>query len=141
MFRFFASLYGAQMEFWLSHPEEYWAGFDSLIDTIEQFNLSAIPSLGYCMTDSANAALGLNETINDCVRNTSSGGFRLQVKFYSEIVTRYVGRRGVLAWELGNELNNIVNLHSGGPCGPDKCFNTSEMVAHTTRLVDVIKGM
>jgi hypothetical protein len=40
----------------------------------------AIPSLGYCLQDAGNLAFGLNETINDCMRNESAVGFALEQK-------------------------------------------------------------
>jgi hypothetical protein len=139
VFRFFAELYGAQMKQWIVNENEYWTAFDSLVDEVERLNLYAIPSLGYCLADAGNAAYGLNETINDCMRNVSSVGFTLELKYYRQLVQRYAGRRGILLWELGNELNNLVNLPPGHTCGAEQCFNTSEMVALTTRLVSTIK--
>jgi len=141
VFRFFAELYGAQMEQWIVNEKDYWTAFDTLIDEVERLNLYAIPSMGYCLADAGNAAFGLNETINDCMRNASSIGFTLELKYVTQLVQRYAGRRGILLWELGNELNNLVNLPPGHTCGAEQCFNTSEMVALTARLASAIKAI
>ena len=140
VFRFFAQLYGAQMAQWIHEESTYWAAFDQLIDTVERLRLFAIPSLGYCLHAAGNEAFGLNETINDCMRNESAVGFALEQKYYRQLVHRYANRHGILFWELGNELNNQANLPPGH-CGPDKCFNTSEMVALTGRLASTIKAI
>ena len=70
------------MSSWMTHEDEYWAGFDALIDAVERLHLYAIPSLGYCLQGASNAVFGLNETMNDCMRNESSVGFAMEIKYY-----------------------------------------------------------
>ena len=189
VFRFFASLYGAAGKLWVTDPTLYWSEFDAVMDVVERAGLYCIPSIGTgtLWAEVANAVTpGLAETVNDVVRNGSSVGGGLQQRYFREIVARYEARESVLFWELGNELNLLVNLppaavgndeatnettnereretDSGGdsdgttatavavtatatvtagsaPCGSEGCFNTSDMVAHTRLLVDIIRSV
>jgi hypothetical protein len=141
VFRFFASLFGAGGRMWVEHPAEYWRQFDALMGAAEQNGLYCIPSIGYgkMWAQIANAVTpGLNESTNDVITNTSSVSWGLSAKYFDEIVRRYGKRHTVLFWELGNELNLGVNL---GPewCGGEQCYNTTQMVAYTERLVHIIK--
>mmetsp|Transcript_11824 Transcript_11824/g.30382 ORF Transcript_11824/g.30382 Transcript_11824/m.30382 type:complete len:444 (+) Transcript_11824:226-1557(+) len=139
VFRFFASLFGANQAFWLKEPATFWAEFDRLVDDIERLGMVAIPSLGTGMWhEVANAAHpGLNESANDGIVDFNSTAFKLNQEYFAQVVTRYAGRRGILAWELGNELNLMVNLPPPW-CGAAPCFNTSAMVRYETALVDII---
>ena len=82
---------------------------------------------------------------NDAIRNTSSVGYKLNIEYFNQIVNRYKGRRSVLFWELGNELNLMANLPPPW-CGPTKttgtepCFNTADMARYTTALVANIRS-
>ena len=142
IFRFFAFLYGTSQTYWLSNPEQFWMEFDRLVNDIERLNMHAIPSLGTEQWhEVANAMYPhINETTNDCVRNTSSAAFSLQTKYFEEVVKRYKSRSSILAWELGNELNLRVNLPPPY-CGTLQCFNTSEMAKYTERLVTIIRDI
>ena len=142
VFRFFASLFGASGTMSITNETQYWAEFDELMDAIESNGLYCIPSIGTgkMWSQQANAVtVGLDESMNDVVKNTSSVSWKLQAKYFQKIVARYADRNAVLFWELGNELNLGVNL---GPewCGGEKCFDTDDMVGYTTRLVDIIKA-
>ena len=132
VFRFFGSLFGSNAAFWMTNATRYWAEYDRLLDDIERLGLHAIPSIGTGQWHLvANAVTpGLNETANDCIRNRTSVAFGLQSRYFTELVGRYAARKGVLAWELGNELNLMVNLPSPW-CGPQQCFSTAELVMYT----------
>ena len=102
--RFFAHLFGAAQTYWLTNEAEYWQSMDRLMDDVERLNLRAIPSLGNSMRAVANALHpGLNETLNDAIRNASSVSFQLTAKYFRQFVARYKGREGVLLWELGTD--------------------------------------
>lgn len=81
---------------------------------------------------------------NDGIRNTSSIAYNLNLQYFGEVVTRYSNRKGVLFWELGNELNLMVN-NPAPWCGPtqktgtEPCFNTPEMQTYTKALVAKIR--
>ena len=74
------------------------------MDDIEALGMSAIPSLGTGMWhEVANAVTpGLNETANDNIKNFKSMAYTLNQKYFDQVTKRYAGRKGVLAWELGN---------------------------------------
>ena len=118
------------------------------MDDFERLGLYSIPSIGTGQWhEVANAVTpGLNESTNAEVTNRSSIAWSLQTRYFKELVTRYKERKGVLFWELGNELNLQVNLPPPW-CGPTatsgthQCFNTAQMVSYTQELVDVIRGI
>ena len=148
VFRFFASLFGAGNQMWVKTPALYWQQYDKLMDAIERKGLYCIPSIGTgkMWMQVANAVTpGLNETVNDVVKNASSVSWRLQAKYFQEFTQRYAKRHSVLIWELGNELNLLVDLPaatgpaSHGPCAPEQCYNTAAMVDYTSRLVAIIQ--
>ena len=82
--------------------------------------------------------------LNDGIRNTSSFAYTLNLQYFGEVVARYSSRKSVLFWELGNELNLMVN-NPAPWCGPtsttgtEPCFNTPEMQAYTKGLVAKIR--
>ena len=83
-----------------------------MFDTIDTSGLYWIPSIG---TDGwnqvANALTpGLNETMNDFVKNASSVSRQLALEYFGQFSERYVSRPSLLFWELGNELNLMSNL-------------------------------
>jgi hypothetical protein len=88
---------------------------------------------------------GLNETANDAIVSSDSVSYKLTLKYFDEITRRYAGRKGVLFWELGNELNLMPNLPPPW-CGPtattgtERCFDNEQMVAYTTTLVSAIRA-
>ena len=139
--RFFAADWGPNKAWWVTHETQYWAEFDRLWAQMDASGLSVIPSLGTDDWDKvANAVTpGLNETANDYVRNTTSIGRQLAVRYVSTFVQRYANRSSILLWELGNELNLQVNLPPPW-CGDDQCFGTDEMVAFTKVLADAIRS-
>ena len=147
-FRFFASLFGDANKLWVTNATLYWSEFDRAMDDFERLGLYSIPSIGTGFWHQvANAVTpGLNESANDAVINMSSVAFRLQAKYFAELVTRYKDRKGVLFWELGNELNLQVNLPPPW-CGPtpktgtEQCFNTKQMVEYTSALVKIIRDI
>lgn len=90
VFRFFGSLFGAATKMFVTNPSAYWAEYDRLVGDIERLHMYAIPSLGTGQwNEVANAVTpGLNETINDGVRNRSSVAYGLQARYFNEVVER-----------------------------------------------------
>ena len=82
VFRVFASLFGANQKHWVTDAQTFWSEFDRLLDDIERLGMHAILSLGTgSWHEVANALTpGLEETLNDGVKNTSSVAFQLQVE-------------------------------------------------------------
>lgn len=141
MFRFFASLWGPNNAYYLANEAIYWKELDAVFDEIENMGLFAIPSLGYSGWHlSVNKARGLNESMNDFVRDQSSASQVAAVDYFDKFTKRYANRSCVLMWELGNELNLQVNLPPGHDCGTEQCFNTQEMVTLSSRLVKTIRA-
>ena len=142
VFRVFGKLFGTAQTMWVTNASVFWQEYDRMVDDIERLNLRAVLSIGTGQWHLVANALhpGLNETANDCVRNRSSMSYSLQSQYFHDIVTRYRGRPGILAWELGNELNLQTNLPPPF-CGDKQCFNTSEMVAFTQDLCKIIRAL
>ena len=142
MFRVFGKLFGTAQTMWVTNASVFWQEYDRMVDDIERLNLRAVLSIGTGQWHLVANALhpGLNETANDCVRNRSSMSYSLQSQYFHDIITRYRGRPGILAWELGNELNLQTNLPPPF-CGDKQCFNTSEMVAFTQDLCKIIRAL
>jgi hypothetical protein len=142
VFRFFASLWGPNMAYWIQQPDAYWAEFDKLMSDIESRGMYSIPSIGYSswyeVANRAYAAEGVNETINDMVKNSTSVSQTLAMRYFKEIASRYASRKGVLLWELGNELNLMVNLPSKSS-GVEKNFNTAEMSSYCNKLAALVR--
>lgn len=142
VFRFFASLWGPDMAYYVQSPDAYWKEFDQLMADIESRGMYSIPSIGYSswheVANRAYAAKGVNETMNDMVKNSTSIAQTLAMQYFKEIVSRYANKKSVLLWELGNELNLMVSLPSGA-CGAEQCFNTADMVAYCNKLATVIR--
>ena len=90
----------------------YWQEFDSLVDRIDTAGLYWIPSIGTDGWDRVANALtpGLNETVNDFVKNASSVSRQLALEYFGQFSRRYFSRPSLLFWELGNELNLMSNL-------------------------------
>lgn len=105
---------GPAMSFWVHNRSQYWSEFDALVDSIEEHNLSAVFSIGYSdwwwSANDADPSHTLNETLNDQVLNRSSVSFTYMTTYIRELVDRYRDRHCVLLWELGNELNLMVDL-------------------------------
>jgi len=82
------------------------------MDDIAARELYVIPSVGYSYWNYVANTLhpGLNETFNDMVKNESSVSQQLALQYFDDLVRRYASHSSVLFWELGNELNNMVNL-------------------------------
>ena len=90
----------------------YWEELDAVFDAIDASGLYWIPSIGTSDWNRvANALIpGLNETMNDFVKNASSMSRQLALEYFGQFSKRYVARPSLLLWELGNELNLMVNL-------------------------------
>lgn len=71
VFRFFATLHGADQVMWMQQPALFWVTFDALLNVVEAHGLVCIPSIGF-EWDLVARALGRNETANDLVRNATS---------------------------------------------------------------------
>ena len=140
VFRFFALPWGPYCSFYIQNKTRYWAELDSLMQDIDATGLYYIPSIGYSdWYKCANEVLGTNETLNDQIRVVSSTSRRLAVEYAGQFAQRYADRERLLLWELGNELNLMVNLPPPA-CGGQQCFNHSEMANFTTALVDSIRA-
>eukprot|EP00911_Craspedida_sp_UC1_P000266 UC1_evm4s202 len=140
VFRFFASLWGPNQAFWRQNATAFWGPVDEIMAYMASAGLYAIPSLGYSDWHRVANVLypGLNESLNDCVRNSTSRARALATQFFTEFVTRYADNENVLAWELGNELNLMVNLPPG-TCGPGPCFDHAEMDLFLRQLAEVVR--
>lgn len=90
VFRFFGSLFGAATAAYVTNASTYWREYDRLMDDIERLGMYAIPSLGTGQWhEVANAVIpGLNESLNDGVRNKSSVAYTLQARYFAEVVER-----------------------------------------------------
>ena len=143
VFRFFGALYGDANKLWVRDPALFWSEYDRLVDDIERLGLYAVLSIGEKMWwQVANAVTpGLNETLNDEVRNRSSVAWRLKAAYVEQVVVRYRGRRSILFWELGNELNLNVNLAASFCGGGAQCYNTADMVQYQRDAVAIIRAL
>ena len=140
--RFFASLWGPYMSWWVTNPELFWSQFDQLMGDIASRGLFVIPSIGYSdWHEVVNDAFpGTNESVNDFVLNETSVSRRVALQYFNDLVTRYASNPSILFWELGNELNLMVNLPAPH-CDPaEQCFNTDQMVALTESLVAAVNN-
>ena len=83
-----------------------------MVDRIDTSGLYWIPSIGTDGWDRVANALtpGLNETVNDFVKNASSVSRQLALDYFGQFSKRYFSRPSLLFWELGNELNLMSNL-------------------------------
>ena len=110
------------------------------MDDIAARELYVIPSVGYSNWNYVANTLhpGLNETFNDMVKNESSVSQQLALQYFDDLVRRYASHSSVLFWELGNELNNMVNLPPPWCDEKDQCFDTAAMVEYTDKLVTAI---
>jgi len=75
------------------------------------------------------------------VRNRSSVAWRLKAAYVEQVVVRYRSRRGILFWELGNELNLNVNLAASFCGGGAQCYNTADMVQYQRDAVAIIRAL
>jgi hypothetical protein len=118
VFRFFAMLFGGSMAFWLKSPDVFWAEFDRLLDDVEGFGMYVIPSIGTGQwQEVANLVTpGLNETENDSVMNSSSVSYKLGLRYFDEITSRYANRSAVLFWY--SRLASLASLSSPAPRSP-----------------------
>eukprot|EP01084_Bolivina_argentea_P123804 219393_1 len=142
IYRFFAYLFGTTMEHWLTNNTYFWSVYDNYYSFITQLNnnvsipnkIYVIPSLGYTQWYD----LTVNETLNDLVTNNQSQSRQLMYKYLNQYVTRYKDLESILYWELGNELNLLVDLPNRPP---SETFTTPQMVQYIQEIVDFIRNI
>ena len=102
----FASLFGDSQLHWLQNATEYWARMDRLLDSIEDRGLYVLPSIGssdwYML---ANAASAANETKYDLVVNSSSVSRALALRYFGELVGRWVATPGSIVRPIHEGLH------------------------------------
>ena len=136
VFRFFANLWGPNCVFAAQHPGTFWREMDSFWDEIDRLGLFAIPSLGAHDWHYATQ----NETINDLVMDRNSKSRKYAVDYIRTFTTSYINRSSLFFWELGNELNLLVDLPSPHCHPTQQCFNTQSMVDFQDALARVIRA-
>lgn len=135
VFRFFATLWGPNCVFALQHSEIYWKEFDEWWDVVDELGLFAIPSIGAHDWHYAS-----NETLNDLILVEHSEARAIAINYTRAFVQRYSKRKSLLFWELGNELNLMVDLPAGH-CNPTaQCFDTKAMVDFQVAIVNAIRS-
>lgn len=142
-FRFFATDWGPNKIFWYRNPEQNWKELDRVWDAIDASGLYAIPSIRAGSWDEVadQVVPGLHEGPNDLVCNSTSVSRGIANMYFTQFVRRYHGRRSLLMWELGNELNLMPNLPPPHCSESDHCFNTTAMVRFTKEMVALIRDI
>lgn len=105
-------------------------------DEVDRLGLFAIPSLGAHDWHYATQ----NETINDLVLNRNSKSRKYAVDYVRTFTTRYSNRSSLFFWELGNELNLLVDLPRPHCHPTQQCFNTQSMVDFQDALARAIRA-
>jgi hypothetical protein len=91
---------------WMSHPDAFFAAFDSLVADARAQGLHLVPSFlweTFLFPDLAGEPRGR-------LFVPGSDSRKLAERFISEFVTRYKDNDAILFWELGNEMNLQADL-------------------------------
>lgn len=96
---------------WRDDPLAYWARVDALVDLCEAQEVRLVPVL---LWNAVQFPAFEGQSLRDLVVDPSSRARATFLRFVTELVTRYRGRRAVAFWELTNELNLLVDLDLAG---------------------------
>ena len=87
------------------------AAMDKAIAICEEFNIRAIISL---MSDNfVNKTVTPAEDYRTLIANANSQSRKDMYAYLDYVINRYKGRKGVLAWEVGNELTLDIDIDPG----------------------------
>jgi hypothetical protein len=93
---------------YLANRTLYWLNMQTLVATAKANNCQLVASLffnWFCFVDVAGEPLGQS------MRNASSASRALWLTYITEMVTLFKSEPAIVAWELGNELNLLVDLN------------------------------
>jgi len=113
--RLFGCVHSSKFNSWLTaynNPlkhENCWLPLDKTLDICEEFNIRAIVSL-MCENFVDRTT---TENLRELVGDSTSASRRMLYKYIDETIDRYKNRRGVLAWEVSNELTNKCDILPG----------------------------
>lgn len=113
--RLFGCVHSAKFNSWLAaynNPlkhENCWLPLDKTLDICEEFNIRAIVSL---MCENF-VDRSTSENLRELVADSTSASRKMLYQYIDETVERYKNRKGVLAWEISNELTNKCDIQPG----------------------------
>lgn len=113
--RLFGCVHGSKFSSWISaynNPlkhESCWLPLDKTLDICEEFNIRAVISL---MCENF-VDRNTTENVRELVADSTSVSRQMLYQYIDETVNRYKNRRGVLAWEVSNEMTNKCDIMPG----------------------------
>lgn len=136
-----------ELRLWQTDPDRYWSRLDAMFDDLDAAGLRIAPS--FVWNPFAFPAIA-GETLDRMVADPNSVSRRLLVRYLTEFITRYRGRRTILFWELTNELNLEADIDSVALCRKvwtaEACathgnFSTAQLNRFAADMVAVIKSL
>jgi len=117
--RIFGNVYTSNFSKWLfyfnqSDPilhERCWLSLDKTLDICEENNIRAVVSLACENFEDRTTTPAENQ--RELIGNPNSASRALLYRYLNEAITRYKDRKGVLAWEVGNELTLKPDIDPG----------------------------
>lgn len=136
--------YGAaDLALWQSNPPQFWALLDRMFDDLDATGMRLVPSFVWNIEQFP--LLG-RDTIAIFMREPQSASRKLLVQFLRDFIDRYKGRRTILFYEMGNELNLLADLDGRKRnCKRDPCvwdnFTTEDMNKFAYHVAGSIKQL
>ena len=119
--RLFGCVHSSKFDSWIAafndtlNHEKSWLPLDKTLDICEQYNIRAIVSL---MCENF-VDRSTTENIRELVADSLSASRTLLYKYIDEAMIRYKDRKGVLAWEVSNEMTNKADIMPGSRINSD----------------------
>jgi len=113
--RLFGCVHENKFDAWLAAyndtitHEKSWLPLDKTLDICEKYNIRAIVSLMCENFVDKTSTDNLRELVGD----STSASRQMLYKYIDEAITRYKDRKGVLAWEISNEMTNKCDILPG----------------------------
>lgn len=113
--RLFGCVHNSKFNSWITaynNPlkhETCWLPLDKTLDICEEFNIRAVVSL---MCENF-VDRSTTENLRELVGDSTSASRQLLYQYIDETINRYKNRRGVLAWEVSNEMTNKCDILPG----------------------------
>jgi len=111
----------------LPDREEFWKRFDEMISDCDKRGIKLVMTIAW--TCGMWADFG-DESLHEFATNPYSQGRTLLNDWIKELVSRYKDCETILFWEIGNEQNNIMDLHAA-----DGVLKPKKLGPSTTHLV------
>lgn len=127
---------------WQQDPSRFWETVDRMFDDLDAMGMQLVPSLVWNIRQFPALA---NDSIATFIRDPNSASRRLMARFVGDFIARYKGRKTILFYEMGNELNLLADLDLEKKCQTRPCIwsniTTADMNRFAREMVQLVKSL